>query len=987
MGDVAVWRVCPGPLLPQLVDLLSEELFCPAGFYDSRNQCMPAPCAPGELYRGGLCEKPECRSDEYVRGESCCPSGSIWNARSRSCSRKPPERPDLAIRKELQQCAPEGGACTFRIVATNDSDVPYTGPILVGDTVSPGAIRSMTGPAGWACGAVSGAISACIDADATLPPRQSVEFKVVAAIPRSALRWSGCAGIKGDAGKDASDANDKSCVNGVNDASTEPGAPDLAARTSVRSCGANQCEFVITVRNVGTADYKGDLRMGEMVGGGTITSLVPFEAGWSLPCQQGPAPPGGTGLVCYRHSTTLQPGDTLTMAVNVAYQSGTRLVGHCAIVDLPPGDANPANNGACAEHRPDDTRSRLVVAKVLKSPCERIAGAGFGYDGWSCDFDTTITNTGPGRFAGDIKLTDTATPGRIVSVRADGADCPNYGTSVLCQWSDKTLASGGSTAITLRVRLPANVPYENCARLDAPASAGQTCIDGLPADDAAPPREASLSDPVCTGGTFLMRGATGPAQCCSLRSIVAGTCAASPAACGEGMSFNLRTGSCERRGAAACADDARLRDGTCCPAGHNVGSEGRCEPLLLCLGGRIVRNGDCVCPPSRRDVDGECTEEEPVRTAEECPGHEGDGTCESLPAVAECTGGRERDAATNQCVCPAGQLAVEADGACRPQRAAQATEECTADQVRVGSRCLSPDPSCAGGMIRVAAGASCTCPRGTVEANGRCETVQARGGTCAGGTRNLLTGQCACPRGTALINEDCVPVASGPGFIPVICPGETRVVGGFCGCPGDMQVQSDSSCACPVGFGIKPGGLTPIGRRDRGLCVICPADQRLTPDGYCAQACPEDLTWICLPPGVEANPAIQGSNCACRSLTPIVQTSAPLGACPRGQIRQFDSCCTPEAIAAGTCGGPPPLIAMVCQPPLVAFGGRCCTRDAIGTARCAAPALGAAIHGGCKRGEIRGDDGRCHTAVEARPSRRSAEARPVRKSPSKSKRR
>jgi hypothetical protein len=981
MGDVAVWRICPGPLLPQLVELLSEEMFCPAGFYDSRNQCIPAPCAPGERYRGGLCEKPECRTGERVRGESCCPVGSKWNARTRACSRKPSDQADLAIRKEVGRCAPHEGPCTFRIVLTNDSDVPYTGPIFVGDTINAGAIQSITGPAGWICGPVTGAISACIDLDTALPPRQSVEFSVVAAIPGSVQHWLGCAGVKGDAGKDASDGNDKSCVRGLNDTPAGPGAPDLSVRTSLKSCGANQCEFVVVIRNAGTAAYNGDLRLGEMAGGGTIASLVPFEAGWSLPCQQGPAPPGGTGLVCYRHNTSLQPGDTLTMAVTVAHPPGTRLVGHCAIVDLPPGDTNPGNNGSCAEHRPQDTRSRLVVAKALKAPCERIPGTGFGYDGWSCEFDTTVTNTGPARFAGDIKLTDTMTPGRIVSVRGEGAECPAYGASALCQWFDKTLAPGGSTMMTVRVHLPTNVPYESCARFDAPASGEQACLGGMPAD-APLLRDAAQPDPVCTGGTFLMRPPAGAALCCSLRSIVAGTCGGIRTGCAAGTSFNLRTGACEKKERAACAGDATLRDGTCCPEAHTVGVDGRCEPPLLCLGGKIARGGECACPPSRREVDGECTEE-PVRVAQECPadraidaatstcvcrsGLEEGGIC--LPAaVADCTGGRVLDAATNQCVTP--------------------VAGCTVDQVRIGDRCLSADPGCDGGKIRLVAGAACSCPRGTVEQGGRCQTVQARGGRCAGGTRNILTGQCACPRGTALVNEDCVPADTGPGFTPVICPGETRVVGGFCACPGDMQVQSDSACACPAGFGIKAGGSTPTGRKERGLCELCPADQRLTPDGYCAPACPQELGWVCLPPGSEANPVAQGSNCACRSLTPLIQTSSQQPACPRGQIRQFDSCCTPEAIAAGTCGGAAAELATVCQAPLVAFAGRCCTRDAVGTARCAAPALGAAVHGGCRRGEVRGSDGRCQAAaLQTGKSRRSTDANPARKRPPKSKRR
>src|SRR6185503_10859509 len=106
--------------------------------------------------------------------------------------------------------------------------------------------------------------------------------------PGSAQHWRNCAAVKG-----AIDGNSKSCVRGGSDTPAEPGGPDLSVRTSLRACSANSCEFVVVIRNAGTADYNGDLRLGEMIGGGTLANIVPFEAGWSLPCQQGPAPPGG----------------------------------------------------------------------------------------------------------------------------------------------------------------------------------------------------------------------------------------------------------------------------------------------------------------------------------------------------------------------------------------------------------------------------------------------------------------------------------------------------------------------------------------------------------------------------------------------------------------------------------------------------------------------------------------------------------------------
>jgi hypothetical protein len=743
MGDVAVWRMCPGPLFPQLAELLSEEP-CPAGFHASRNQCVPAPCAAGELYRGGVCDKPECRPGERFRDGSCCPADSKWNPGTRTCDRK---RPDLAIKKELAQCAPDGGPCTFRITLTNDSDVPYTGPILVGNTIKPGVVQSMTSPPGWACGQVSGqtapltsgpasdqaagAIWACVAPDATLGPNQSAAFSMTAAVPLSPPRWLSCAAVKGDAGKDAGGGNNKSCVKGGDDAPGERGAPDLVARTSLRSCSAGQCEFVIAIRNIGTADYKGDLQLSETIEGGTIAGLVPFETGWSMPCAQ-----GESGLICRRPNTSLAPGDPLTIGVSVTFAPGVRILRNCAIVDRPAGDANPDNDGSCVELHLEDLRPRLVVEKASRAGCGRLITAGGGSGNWSCEFEIAVTNMSPVPFNGDIKVTDTIAPGSVVWVSGDAADCPNYGGSLLCQWFNKALPPGGSTRITVRVDLPPNLPFESCARLDAPASAEQACISGMPAEPP-PRREGSRPDPICAGGAFLVRPPSGVAQCCTLRSVAAGTCAGGRAVCADGTNFNLRTGSCDRK--ETCAADARLRDGTCCPAGQKAGSDGRCQAQLSCRSDQVERDGECV--------DG------PISAAQGCPAD------------------RTADASSNTCVCRSG-------------------------------------------------------------------------------------------------------------------------------------------------------------REVNGVCM----------------------------------------------------TPATVAECPRGQIRQFDRCCTPEAIAAGACGGAPPPSVTLCPSPLLAFGGRCCTREEIGTGRCAAPARG------CARGQYRGDDGRCYdrpARTERLSGRPSVKSKPEATKPAK----
>jgi hypothetical protein len=149
-----------------------------------------------------------------------------------------------------------------------------------------------------------------------------------------------------------------------------------------------------------------------------------------------------------------------------------------------------------------------------------------------------------------------------------------------------------------------------------------------------------------------------------------------------------------------------------------------------------------------------------------------------------------------------------------------------------------------------------------------------------------------------------------------------------------MQAQPNNACACPAGFGVKPGGLTPIGRKERGLCEACPPGQGLTPDGYCAPSCPQEFGWVCRPPGREADPIAQGSNCACTPLR-LEQTAAS------------------------------PRRTTVCQAPLVAFGGQCCTREAVGTSQCSGPVLGL----GCARGQFRGDDGQCYERPDSHQPR------------------
>jgi hypothetical protein len=83
VGDVAAWRFCPPGFYPQVAELLLEQTLCPIGTYFGGSRCLPAPCRPGEIYRAGHCEKPQCVPNR--RDPNCCPPGTKWNPRTQTC--------------------------------------------------------------------------------------------------------------------------------------------------------------------------------------------------------------------------------------------------------------------------------------------------------------------------------------------------------------------------------------------------------------------------------------------------------------------------------------------------------------------------------------------------------------------------------------------------------------------------------------------------------------------------------------------------------------------------------------------------------------------------------------------------------------------------------------------------------------------------------------------------------------------------------------
>ncbi len=457
MGDVITWRGCAGPLYPLIADLLVVEEFCPVGFLRRGNACLPAPCEIGEFYRAGFCHKPECPPGQTAREGICCPRGTPWNPRTRTCG-KPEPHPDLTVVKEVIRCG-GAGQCLFRIIVTNVGNAPYSGPVAVGDLVNPGTVNGITGPAGWQCSALQNNVFACINQNAAIAPGESVGFVADVDVQAGGRGWQNCAAVSGDPAKETNWGNNKSCVKGDPKPDDKP---DLRVEKRIQSCNPNGCAFIIVITNVGSGTYTGDIVLTEGVIGGTISDIFPTEPqGWSAPCEH-TQPPGGVTdtWVCRRPNTTVPPGGSLTVGIGVKLQPGAKLVKNCALVINPAGDANNANNGACAEHKPDPGRPNLTIQKSAPASCARSPGSPPTY---TCEWTITVSNTGTADSTGEVVVSDGAMNGRVVSAGGNGWNCTVRTEQTLTCRKPGGIARGDTQTIRVVAEYKNVLRAENCA--------------------------------------------------------------------------------------------------------------------------------------------------------------------------------------------------------------------------------------------------------------------------------------------------------------------------------------------------------------------------------------------------------------------------------------------------------------------------------------------------------------------------------------------
>jgi hypothetical protein len=386
-----------------------------------------------------------------------------------------PKKLDLMIAKRAvdPSCQP-GGTCRFEVVVTNVGDLPYSGPLLVRDSVGSGTLVGPPSP-GWSCQQKFVHVYDCSHAPLDLAPGDAISFQLTVQIPAWWKKpvFSNCVELTTPGiGVDARLYNNNACGY----APTGPGGPDLQLTkygVDGQCDWLNNCLFAVRITNVGGAPYSGPLNFHDDVkfGGTGLSAWAPGT--WAC------GPVGATAFDCSHPPVTLAPGDFREVILWIT--GGPILLGHshvrnCAYFNWggAPHDYNPGNEYDCA------TISRfppgypgvamLDINKQASPSCTKGGGPG---GAWRCLYKITLTNVGAAPYFGTLQFSDATAlgPGTLSFVDAPWSCAPGTGAPApqTCQRPGVPggLLPGQSVDMDLAYDLPAAVPVPswlvNCA--------------------------------------------------------------------------------------------------------------------------------------------------------------------------------------------------------------------------------------------------------------------------------------------------------------------------------------------------------------------------------------------------------------------------------------------------------------------------------------------------------------------------------------------
>jgi len=673
-----------------------------------------------------------------------------------------PEKTDLRIHKRAYSCyrVDDGLRCYYRIYVLNMGPGAYEGDIKIVDTVPAGTTASLNGP-GWFCGGASPNYT-CIYPDANLPNVwDNVFLNVRVDFTREQARQMDCripntvkiTEAAGGTPQNLNPANDTDGAVGLVpvELCKRPAETNLRIEKKANPtfCSEGQngwwCRYAIRVINEGPGVYNGPLEVEEAL------PAEPVSAIWNLPWNCAGIG-GGGGAICKHPNTVIPVSASRILFLSVLFSEEDVKAKDCALPNV--AKIKVAPGGTQKNTNPDDDIAG-DSAKVPARICEkdetnlllRKAGAQpecnpMGDGKYRCPYNVIVRNVGQGVYDGEITVKDSlpdAAAGATMQVPAPWI-CVGASPSILCKHPSTQLDPGQQVVMPVNVLIPP-ADYDECSLTNKARiveAAGGTTQNQNAGDDEG---SASLDFPPMIVGDQAFCHTPVPAT---------------EPECPPGFEWNGER--CARPGGLKPPPPPQppVRD---CPAGYTgtypdctprpkpdpqpetcprgyTGTPPNCrrivrpDPKPECSGGRVYRNGRCVCRRPLQWNGRRC-----VRPQPQCSGgrvfRNGECVCRRplqwngrrcVRPRPQCSGGRVLR--RGECVCP-GRLRWN------------------------GQRCVRPRPQCSGG--RVFRRGECVCPR-RLQWNGqRCVRPRPQ---CSGG-RVYSNGECVCPRGSRWNGQRC----------------------------------------------------------------------------------------------------------------------------------------------------------------------------------------------------------------------------------------
>ncbi len=486
VGDIEIWQPC---------DPKAEF-----GFY------APAPYVPGYPVPGSFMPPPGTPPGELPPGYPPPPPGL------------PEGSFNLRLDKEaIPGTCVAGGLgfiCDYVVRVTNTGPDPYIGQVVINDKLPAapaGAVMTFAGVPPWLCFAITPTEHQCMFGPTALLPGDSVDLYVSVDLPVAApvchldnlaqLVWPFGFG-------DANPLDDFDLASATIPAAHCPPPPPDGEKTNLRiwkhefadvctdKFGFFECEYLVVVRNIGTADYDGEVKIGESIPAGATASFP--QPSWTC---SGAAP----DYVCASGPVTLPPGQAVQLyaVVNVpkgaAPDLGCEATNKAKIVEAAGGtdlNTDPTDDEAeatmilpgavsdCPELGP------LSNLKLFKTgPDEKCPVAG---SDWVCEFKIRLQNFGDA-YTSAVQIIDAlplgSPPGASVSFTAPaGWTCGGpllFPTLYQCSSNNPNLAHMESVEIVATVKVPV-APTPSCAvtnNAQIVKAPGGTLLNSFAGDD------------------------------------------------------------------------------------------------------------------------------------------------------------------------------------------------------------------------------------------------------------------------------------------------------------------------------------------------------------------------------------------------------------------------------------------------------------------------------------------------------------------------